>query len=185
MSKAANVSTGKPKIGGAISVAPLGSTLPTDASGPLDESFVNLGYCSDDGLTNTNSPSSDNIKAWGGDTVLTYQESKEDTFTFKLIEVKDVNVLKTVYGDANVEGELATGITVKANSAEIPAKCWVVDMILRDNALKRVVIPNGVISEIGDISYTDSDVTGYEITLSAIPDAEGNTHYEYIKAAED
>lgn len=185
MSKAANVSTGKPKIGGAISVAPLGSALPTDASGALDEAFVNLGYCSDDGLTNTNSPSSDNIKAWGGDTVLTYQESKEDTFTFKLIEVKDVNVLKTVYGDANVEGELATGITVKANSAEIPAKCWVVDMILRDNALKRVVIPNGVISEIGDISYTDSDVTGYEITLSAIPDAEGNTHYEYIKAAED
>ena len=79
MANASNVTTGKPKKGGAIFRAPLGSTLPTDATTVLDEAFVGLGYCSDDGLTNENSPETESIKAWGGDTVLTTQTAKEDT----------------------------------------------------------------------------------------------------------
>ena len=183
MAKAANVSTGKPKIGGAVFRAPFGTALPTDAITALNEAFKGLGYCSDDGLTNSNSPESDNIKAWGGDTVLTYQESKSDTFKFKLLEVKDAEVLKAVYGDKNVEGTLDEGITVKANGEEQPACSWVFDMILRDNTLKRVVLPYASIAEIGDIVYKDNEPIGYEITLSAMPDEEGNTHYEYLKGA--
>lgn len=183
MAKAANVSTGKPKIGGAVFRAPFGTALPTDATTELDGAFKGLGYCSDDGLTNSNSPESANIKAWGGDTVLTYQEGKSDTFKFKLLEVKDTEVLKAVYGDKNVDGTLETGVTVKANSEEQPPCCWVFDMILRDNTLKRVVLPYASIAEIGDIVYKDNEPIGYEVTLSAMPDEEGNTHYEYLKGA--
>lgn len=56
-------------------------------------------------------------------------------------------------------------------------------MVLRDGAVKRVVIPNGKISEVGDVQYTDSDAVGYEITITAMPDTAGNTHYEYIQRA--
>lgn len=184
MAKVENVSTGKPKIGGAVSRAPFGTALPTDADSELNAAFKNLGYCSDDGLTNSNSPESGEIKAWGGDTVLSYQESKTDTFTFKLIEVKDGEVLKAVYGDKNVSGDLTEGITVNANGEENPPCSWVVDMILRDNTLKRVVIPYAAISELGDIVYKDSEAVGYEITLTAMADSKGNTHYEYLKGSE-
>lgn len=177
----ANVSAGKPAVAGAISRAATGSTLPTDAVSALDAAFKGLGYCSDDGLVNSNSPSTTDIKAWGGDTVLTLQEEKTDTFQFTLIEVLNVDVLKAIYGSANVTGTLANGITVNANADEPEIASWVIDMVLNSNSVKRVVIPNGKISEIGDISYTDSDVIGYEITVTALPDTSGNTHYEYIK----
>lgn len=182
MANVSNVTTGKPKKGGAIFRAPLGTTLPTDAITKLDAAFKCLGYCGEDGLTNSNSPKSDSIKAWGGDTVLTYQSAKEDSFSFKLIEALNPDVLKTVYGDENVTGTLAEGITVKANSQEQQAAAWVIDQVMRNGAHKRIVIPSAAVTEVGKITYSDGDTVGYETTITATPDEDGQTHYEYIKA---
>ncbi|MCD7838130.1 MAG: phage tail protein [Clostridiales bacterium] len=183
---ATNVTTGKPNTAGAVFRAPSGASLPTDYSSSLDAAFVCLGYVSEDGLTNSNSPESDSIKAWGGDTVLTYQSSKDDTFKFTLIEALNANVLKAVYGDDNVEGDLSTGITVKANSNEQAECSWVFDLFTRGNTLKRIVVPSAAVTEVGDITYADEDCVGYETTITAIPDSDGQTHYEYIgpKASE-
>ena len=62
---ASNVTVGKPKVGGAVFWAPLGSTLPTSASASLDAAFVDLGYVSEDGVVNNNGPESDTVKVSG------------------------------------------------------------------------------------------------------------------------
>ena len=158
---ASNVSAGKPKVGGAVFSAPVGTPLPTTTTEALDAAFVNLGYCSEDGVTNSTSLETQKIKAWGGNTVLVILSSKDDQFKFKLIEVKNVDVLKYVYGD-------------------IPEQSLVIDMILRDNTAKRIVVPSAKISEFGDINYADADAIGYEVTNDCTPDDSGNTHYEYL-----
>jgi len=177
------VTAGKPKAGGAIFRAPLGTTLPTTADATLAEAFENLGFVSEDGVTNANTMESDEEKEWGGATVNTLQTSRTDNFQMKLMESMNVAVLKTVYGDTNVSGTLDTGITINVGAKELEDHVYVIDMILKDNALKRIVIPIGRISETEEIKYVSTESVGYGITITAQADANDNTHYEYIKAS--
>ena len=175
-----NVTTGKPKTTGGIWVGPLDATAPSDASTNLSADFVCLGYASEDGVTNTFSPDTDTIRAWGGDTVLTPVNGKEDTFTFTLIEALNEDVLKLVFGSSNVTGALGTGLTVKANNDDTDDVSLVFEMVLRGGVLKRIYLPICHVTEVGEITYTDGDAVGYEVTVTAQPDSYGNSHYEYI-----
>lgn len=179
---AENVTAGKPMITGAVFVGAENATLPTSTDATLT-GFTDLGFISDAGLVNTNTASVTSIKAWGGDTVLDITTEKPDTFKLAFLESKKAEVLKLVYGDDNVTGTLAEGMTIKANAKELPIKAMVIDMILSENDAKRIVLPKSRVTTVGDISYTDNDVVKYELTISAYPDGNGNTHYEYLKGA--
>lgn len=170
------VTVGKPKVGGGIYRAPAGTALPTSASAALDEAFQNLGYISEDGLTNERE-NDEEIKAWGGDVVM---RTMTDTFGFTLIEAMNVDALKAVYGDDNVTGTLETGISIVANDIMQANSVFVIDMIFQGGVMKRIVIPNGQVTEVGELTYADNEIVGYETTVQANMDANGNTHYEYI-----
>lgn len=177
---ASYVSTAKPKTGGAVFCGPVGTTLPTDAKSELDTGFAGMGFISDSGVTNSNSRSSGKIKAWGGAVVCVYQSEKTDTFKMTFIESLNTAVLKAVHGEDNVEGELETGIKIKANDEEPEEKAWVIDTIMKGGILRRIVIPRGTITETGDVVYKNDEVIAYEVTISATLDGDGQSHYEYM-----
>ena len=181
---ATNVSTGKPKIAGAVFVAPKETTLPTDATTALDATkFVCLGYVSEDGLTNNNDMDVSAIKAWGGAIVYRSLTELDDNFALTLIESENEDVLKAVYGDSNVtqNGDI-TKVEVKAEDPQ--ERVWVFDLALRGGVAKRIVVEDGAVTAREEITYNDSDAIAYGITVSAYPDANGSTHTEYIEGAE-
>lgn len=177
-----NVVLGKPKIGGAVFRAPIGTTLPTSADATLDAGFLPMGYVSEDGVVNSNSPSAETIKAWGGDIVKVLYTERPDEFKFTLIESKRVGVKKAVYGQNNVTGTLSTGIATSVKGDAPESGSWVIDMV-EGNTLKRIVIPEAAVTELEDINYKDDEVIGYGVTLTAVTDSTGVSHYEYEKTA--
>ena len=182
MPNVSNVSTGKPKVAGAVYRAPKGTALPTDASSALAQAYVDMGYISEDGVTNSLSKETTDIKEWGGDVVDTVLNSQTDTFSFKFIESLNVDTLKCIYGTNNVT-ESSGAITVTVNATDAPTGVYVIDMIQKGNRMKRIVIPNGRITELGDVVYKADEAVGYDVTLTAHLDSSSNTHYEYIGAA--
>lgn len=180
----ATVTAAKPRVAGVVYRAPKGTALPTDADTALGNSFTSLGYLSEDGFTNNYEISSEDIREMGGNIVLTVQTEVSDTFTFKLISALEVEVQKAVYGEDNVSGSLAAGMAVTVAGAEPEESVWVFETIMRDGALKRIVIPDGKISAIGEIAYRRNEAVGYDITLTALLDSTaGFNHKEYTKAA--
>lgn len=185
------VTTGKPKITGAVYVAPKGTAIPEDATTPLSAAYIGLGYVSEDGLSNSNELNVSEIKAWGGVTVYRSLTDMTDEFSLTLIESENLDVMKTIYGAANVTstatssilpigGYDTASIDVKVNDPE--EMVWVFELALRNSKKKRIVIPDGAITSREEITYNDSDAVGYGITVSAYPDADGVTHKEYIAA---
>lgn len=172
-----NVTAGKPKTAGCCYCG--SGTAPTSTSTAIPTTMKNLGYLGDAGLTNSNSPTVEKVKAWGGDIVMVSSTERGDTFKFVLLETKNQDVQKAVYGDANV--------TTVSNETKITAKnivakenVWVFDMITTDDKAHRIVVPKGVISGLEDIVYADNSAVGYGVTLDALPDANGVTHFEYF-----
>ena len=184
MPNIANVSVGKPKVAGAVFRAPLDTALPTDASTALAEAFKDMGYASDDGVVNSNEAETNEIKSWGGKTVLVVNTGNSDKFKLTLIESTNINVLRSVFGTGNVTLDAQSGaMAINVSGLCSEKAVWVLDVQMNAGWMKRIVIPCGTLSELGDVTYKDDEAIAYEITINALPDDSGNTHYEYMAQA--
>ena len=173
------VSAAKPGVGGGIWAAVDGTTPPSDASTALSAAFTSLGYVSEDGVSRKISRDNKVINAWGGDVVAVVGNKKTETFEFTMIEYSNTDVLGMVFGEAT--GNLSDGITVKSKADISASRVMVISTILAGNVHQRIVIPKGVITDVGDISYKDDDVVAFPVTVTAIADDNGVTAYEYQK----
>jgi len=179
-----NVLSAKPAATGGIWMAPANTTAPTDATTALGNDFVCLGYIDEDGVTNAPEFETEDKKAWGGDIYATNQTSYSETYKWKMVETT-VDIMKLIYGDDKVSATAASGgnpatMSVSHSGVEREEHVFVIETVAGVNKIRRVVIPHGKLSEIGEIAYNDSDALGYEITIKALVDGSGNSSYEYF-----
>lgn len=175
MTNARNVVAGKPLATGGVLIGEVGTAGPTDASAALDAAFKSAGYIGEDGLTESTDRSTEKVKAWGGDTVKVLQTDFATTYSFTFIETLNGDVLKAVYGDDNVTTTAATVSAgtlhaVKVNGETLPRKAFVFE-VKDGDARIRIHVPDGQITEVGEVTYNDSEVIGYTVTVEAFRDS--------------
>jgi len=180
---AANVVAGVPLATGGVLIGALSATAPTTASSAI-AAFAAAGYIGEDGVTETNERNTDKIRAWGGDTVKVVQTEHNVSYKFTFLETLNTDVLKAVYGDANVTTTAATVSSgtlqkVLINGTSLPHKSYVFE-VKDGNAKIRIYVPDGQITEVGDVTYSDSEVVGYEVTVECFADSTGNKAYKYM-----
>jgi hypothetical protein len=152
-------------VSGAVSVAPAATAAPADSSTALIAAYKDLGYISAKGVTEGRKRSTNDIKAWqGGAVVRTVVTDGTLTFNFQLIETNQRTV-ELFYG-----ATVATTSIVIVPTSTGGRKTFVLDVV--DGAqLCRVFVPQGEITEVGDLVYAGGEPVGYEVTLTAYPDA--------------
>lgn len=186
----ANVTFSKPGVSanksGYIWVAPLGATIPTDATSELDSSYVGLGYLSEEGLTEPASFSAgDDIVAAGGDTVAQADPTFSKTWTGTCIEALNEDLLKVAYGSANVTVTAATAskdgvITVKEQAGDLEHHVIVIDEMLKGGRKRRNVMADATFLITGDISHVHTALVNFEFTINAYPTAAQPAQTQYI-----
>lgn len=180
---AANVVAGVPLATGGVLIGALTAAEPSTAVSALT-GFTAAGYIGEDGVTEANERSTDRIRAWGGDTVKVVQTEHNVTYSFTFLETLNAEVLKAVYGAANVTTTAATVSTgtlheVALTAATLEHKSYVFE--LKDGAAKiRIYVPDGQITEVGEITYSDSEVIGYQVTVECFADELGVKAYKFL-----
>lgn len=167
---------------GAIMSAPIGTPLPTTAIDTIDAAFTDSGYVSEDGLTLSPDLSTADINEWNGALVRRIKESFDGSLSWSHLETNEAS-LKNTFGDSNVTVTAATAAHGQqfavAINGELPeAKSWVFKLKDGDNRIL-VVVPNGQVTGIEDVSFTASDAIMWGVTLSCYPDSTGNSLYIY------
>ena len=186
----ANVTFSKPGASanksGYIWVAPLGTTLPTDATSELDPAFAGLGYLSEDGLIEPASfEAGDDIVAAGGDTVAQADPTFSKTWTGTCIEALNEDLLKVAYGSSNVTVAAATAskdgtITVKEQAGIVEHHVIVIDEMLKGGRKRRNVMADATFLITGDISHVHTALVNFDFTINAYPTATQPAQTQYI-----
>lgn len=163
---------------GAIAAAPVGSTLPTDATTEIDTAFKALGLVGEDGFEFEPTRGTEGVKAWGGVTVRIIQSDYEVKARLTLLESTKGEVLQAVFGSENVVIN-EDKISVKHNEKLPERQAFIVDMV-DGQRHRRIVIPNGQLVPNGATQFVHNALIQYPVEITAYPDEQGNPAYEYI-----
>ena len=175
-----NTSLGKPMANGMVYVAPAGTALPTDATTALADTYKTVGFISEDGITNSIDTDTTTVTDAGGTTVINEISSYSETYQFAMMETQ-ADALGVRFETANVKTD-GDKLTVDHKMPTGESRVYVFEILMTGNKVKRIVVPDGTVSEFGDTQYHAGDAIVYDVTIAANPSdlIGGATSREYI-----
>lgn len=148
-------------VDGVVASAPADATAPTSAVSTLDPAYVDLGYVSEDGVTETTNQTSEKLRAWQNAKVVRTTITEAET-VFKLVLLQTSAETIALYYGGTVE---ADGSIIINPLAERPRKTFVLDVLDGDEVI-RAYAPDAQVTEVGDIVYQNGAPIGYEVTIT-------------------
>jgi hypothetical protein len=167
MGTAANVDA---LTGYIVAFAPLGTTLPASAFSTLSGTWREVGFIGEDGIPEVNSSDVTEIKDAAGNVVRKIQTQHDLTYAFTPLETND-NVIELFYGNGDDDAWEITG-------DELPNLAFVIE-VEDGHKTTRICIPNGQVTERGEVPHTNASATQYPMTITCYPDSNGVKAYVY------
>ena len=181
---ASEVGVGSARATGAIWVAPNGTTLPTDATTSLANTWKLLGFTSDAGVQISESSSNEAIRAWEGRTeVYNVKTEYTESVAFAPIQCNS-DVAEVMWGENMVTVGEDGSILAKHHGQTIEPICIVIETTPRENIVKRYCM-TAQLTERGELTMDGTQVDGRSLTFNALADEDGITMYEYTAFISD
>lgn len=149
-------------VDGVVSTAPLGTAAPTTAISALNVAFKDLGYVSEDGVTEATNQETEVLRAWQNATrVRTLVTEGDVSYSFTLLQTS-ADTVAFYYGATvdDTDGSIVINPTV-----ERPRFAFVLDIIDGDKRV-RAFAPNAQVTEVGEQVAISGGGIGYEVTVT-------------------
>ena len=164
----ANTGAAKGKADGYALFVPEGTEAPTDFESALPDGTMNLGFVSEDGVTDSPEFETEDHKDGNGDVVESTQSGYAKKVTMKLIEHK-ADTLRVIYGEDNVT-DAGGKLTVHNKGTYGISGALVLDTVMRGARAMRRVYPCTQLTEVGESTMVTGDLFATEVTFTVYQD---------------
>lgn len=153
---------------GFVAIAPVGTTLPGDASGALDAAFSELGYISDEGVTFSPGPETEGINAWQSlQPIRSVLTAYAVDASFTLMQWNEDTLGLAFGGGVYTDNGDGTWSYLLPKPEEHNEHSMVIEGY-DGNDVYRIVLDRVELTDTGDITFQRSDVAGLPVTVSAL-----------------
>jgi hypothetical protein len=157
-------------IMGYVAYAPVGTTGPVTAIDDLGVGWIATGLIKDDGISSSYTKDQEEKAAWNVRGVVK-RIAKTAKFSFKFTLIQTNTDSHTLYyGNAPVAVPSHTGhFTTKVlTKSDVTPHAWVIHVPMDDGTAERTFVPRGIVTDVGDATYTETDDREYELTVGAV-----------------
>ncbi|MFD9949685.1 hypothetical protein ACFWYW_55635 [Nonomuraea sp. NPDC059023] len=158
-------------VTGAVYAGPTSATAPTSATSSVPAAYNDMGYISEDGVTEAYDEDTQDIQAWqGGAIVRTLISSSKATLQFTMIESK-ASTLELFHKGSTMESLGVNGYKIDVKTPNVVRKKFILDVLDGDKHI-RIYVPDGEVTERGEITYVNDDTISYNVTVTCYPVAD-------------
>lgn len=167
-------------------VAPLGTASPGDPEVQPEALWLPLGALSEDGLVQGFDEDTQTYTPWGYTApIRTSITSSLRTFSVTAWETGRTTVQSLQYRIPVDDLTPTTGLTTFAETASpVPDRRSFWFIVIDGEFQRGFYVPEGEITERSDVTHKQDEVAGFEWTITAYPDADGNTVYHADRVPE-
>jgi len=165
-------------VSGAVYVGPTDTAAPTDSGTALEDGFLDLGYVSSDGISESIDRTTAQIRAWQNG-ALVREVTSEGTYSVSLTFLETNQEVLELYFGSDVTSGVLNGDPTSSGGR----KSFVIDVV--DGAvIERTYIPQGEVTSVGERTLASGDAIGYNVTITAYADANNNTFKKFFSSLE-